>query len=70
MNNVIFLNCDLVALDILNSYKKFIVTISLPFSYDRGTSSIFSSTGNLVINLHDVCFSSKIYGVHDVCFYK
>ena len=44
MNNVIFLNCDLVALDILNSYKKFIVTISLPFSYDRGTSSIFSST--------------------------
>ena len=66
---MIFLNFDLLELDIRYNISNFIVTMFLSVSYDC-VYEYCSSYSSFVINLHDLYFSNKIYGVQDVCFSK
>ena len=68
MNTAIFLNCDLLELEIRDSYEKTYYNYVSFASYNY-IFKYCSSYSSFVISLH-VCFSNQIYGVHDACFSK
>ena len=61
MNTAIFLNCDLLELEIRDSYEKTYYNYVSFASYNY-IFKYCSSYSSFVISLH-VCFSNQIYGV-------